>query len=279
MLKRSWKLWRLCSAMLGRCAILALAAALFLEAQTQVKQGEVLRITSEGSSAQLNDKTIRLFPQSGAQNLGLMPIPVTQKLGKYVVLVKDAHGAKLKEIPIEVVDAHYPRQNIRASKAMKSLTPLPGEMDAVRALNNTVSEKRMWMEPFVSQTSECMNSLFGVMRYHNGVATGNFHRGVDLRSPAGRPVHAISPGVVKISQMFRLHGGMIGIDHGQGVISTYLHMSKLAVPEGTVVKAGDVVGYVGATGFATGPHLHWGLYVNGVPVNPSQWIPDVPRCQ
>ena len=79
--------------------------------------------------------------------------------------------------------------------------------------------------------------------------------------------------------MFRLHGGTIGIDHGQGVVSTYLHMSKLALSEGTVVKKGDVVGYVGATGFATGPHLHWGLYVNGVPVNPSQWIPNVPRCQ
>jgi lysostaphin len=265
--------------MVLRWVIVAVAGVLIVGAQTQVRQGEVLRITADGSDAQLNEKAIRLFPQPGGQNLGLMPIPVTQAPGKYTVTVRDSHGAKLKEIPILVVDAHYPRQNIRASKAMKSITPLPGEMEAVRALNNTVSERRMWMEPFLTPTSECMNSLFGVMRYHNGKATGNFHRGVDLRSPAGRPVHAISSGVVKISQMFRLHGGTIGIDHGQGVTSTYLHMSKLAVPEGTTVKAGDIVGFVGSTGFATGPHLHWGLYVNGVPVNPSQWIPDVPRCQ
>ena len=266
--------------MMLRCLVLGLAADLLVgTARTQVKQGEVLRVSSGGSTAQLLEKTIRLFPQPGSRNLGLMPISVTQAPGKYTVIVRDGHGAKLQDIPIEVVDAHYPRQNIRASKSMKSLTPLPGEMEAVRALNNTVSEMRMWLEPFLTPTSECMNSLFGVMRYHNGKPTGNFHRGVDLRSPMGRPVHAISPGIVRISQMFRLHGGMIGIDHGQGIASTYLHMSKLAVPEGTVVKAGDVVGYVGATGFATGPHLHWGLYVNGVPVNPSQWIPGVPRCQ
>ena len=265
--------------MLLRCFIWGFSVAVLMPAQTQVKQGEVLRITSSGATAQFIDKTIQLFPLAEGSNLGLMPIVVTQPPGEYHVIVRDVNGKKMEDIPLKVVDAHYPRQNIVASKGMKSLTPLPGEMEAVRALNNTVSAKRMWVEPFLTPTPECMNSLFGVMRYHNGKPTGNFHRGVDLRSPMGRPVHAISPGIVRISRMFRLHGGTIGIDHGQGVVSTYLHMSKLAVPEGTLVTTGDVVGYVGATGFATGPHLHWGLYVNGVPVNPSQWIPAVRRCQ
>ena len=264
--------------MLLRCAIFSLMAGV-LGAQTQVKQGEVFRVLSDGATATLEQRTIRLFPQAGAPNLGLMPIAVTQKLGKYIIVIHDVHGTKLKEIPIEVVDAHYPRQNIRASKAIKSLTALPGEMETIGAFNHAVSDKRMWAEPFLSPTPQCMNSLFGVMRYHNGKPTGNFHKGVDLRSPMGTPIHAISAGIVKISKMYRLHGGFVGIDHGQGITSNYLHMSKLGVAEGTAVKAGDVIGYVGATGFATGPHLHWGLYVNGVPVNPGQWIPNVPRCQ
>lgn len=239
----------------------------------------MLRITSEGSTAQFNNKTIRLFSQPGEQNLGLMPVAVTQAPGLYTVTVRDNHGTRVKDIPIEVVDAHYPHQNIRAGKAITSLTPLPGEMEAVRALLNTVSEKRLWAEPFITPTPNCINSLFGVLRYHNGKPTGGFHRGLDLRSPMGTPVHAVTPGVVKISKMFRLHGGTIGIDHGQGVTSIYIHLSKLAVPVGAVVKAGDVVGFVGSTGFATGPHLHWQISVNGVPVNPSQWIPAVPRCE
>jgi murein DD-endopeptidase MepM/ murein hydrolase activator NlpD len=274
MLRKCWKPWLPLNKF-----VLILATAIAAFAQTQVKQGEVLHITENGATAELEGKSIRLFAQGSGQMLGLMPIPVTQKLGKYAIVIKDAKGVKLRDLPIEVVDAHYPRQNIRASKAMKELTPLPGEMEAVRALNNTVSEKRMWTEPFLSPTPQCMNSLFGVMRYHNGVATGNFHRGVDLRSPMGTPIHATASGTVRIAKMFRLHGGTVGIDHGQGVISTYLHMSKLGVAEGTAVKAGDVIGYVGSTGFATGPHLHWGIYVNGLPVNPSQWVTGVPRCQ
>jgi murein DD-endopeptidase MepM/ murein hydrolase activator NlpD len=274
--------------MLARCATLVLAVTGVVVAQTanaqtaggptKVKQGEVLRITADGAIARFNDKSIRLFAQPDGGKLGLMPIPVAQTPGTYKVAVLDSRGTLIRDIEIAVLDAHYPKQNIAASKAMKSLTPLPGEMDAVRALQNTVSDKRLWAEPFVTPTANCINSLFGVQRYHNGKPTGGFHRGLDLRSPMGTPVHAVTPGVVTISKMFRLHGGTIGIDHGQGVTSLYLHMSKLAVPEGTSVAKGDVVGYVGSTGFATGPHLHWQLSVNGAPVNPRQWIPDVPRC-
>jgi murein DD-endopeptidase MepM/ murein hydrolase activator NlpD len=79
--------------------------------------------------------------------------------------------------------------------------------------------------------------------------------------------------------MYQLHGGTVGIDHGQGVVSVYIHLSKVAVHDGQHVNAGDVVGYVGHTGFATGPHLHWGLYVNGLPVNSNQWIQGVNPCQ
>jgi murein DD-endopeptidase MepM/ murein hydrolase activator NlpD len=270
--------------MLSRCAALMLAVTASVGAQTvdgrtTVKQGEVLRITADGVTARLNDKAIRLFAQPDGRKLGLMPIPATQAAGVYKVTILDSHGAAVRDIEIKVLDAHYPKQNIAASKAMKSLTPLPGEMEAVPGLQTTVSDKRLWAEPFITPTPNCINSLFGVLRYHNGKPTGGFHRGLDLRSPMGTPVHAVTPGVVTISKMFRLHGGTIGIDHGQGVTSLYLHLSKLAVPEGTTVGKGDVVGYVGSTGFATGPHLHWQLSVNGIPVNPSQWIPDVPRCQ
>jgi murein DD-endopeptidase MepM/ murein hydrolase activator NlpD len=201
-----------------------------------------------------------------------MPVVVDKPPGTYKLQVRSYSA------DVEVVDAHYPIQNIRATKSMKELKPLPGEMETIRALQQTVSDRRQWTEPFRSPTSDCMNSLFGVQRYHNGKPTGNFHRGVDLRSPLGRPVTAIAGGVVRISTMYRLHGGTIGIDHGQGVTSTYIHLSKLAAKEGDVVKQGEVVAYVGGTGFATGPHLHWGLYVHAVPVNPAQFI-TVPRCK
>ena len=64
----------------------------------------------------------------------------------------------------------------------------------------------------------------------------------------------------------------MAIDHGQGLQSIYLHQSKFAVREGQHIQAGEVIGYVGSTGRATGPHLHWSLYANGHPVNPAQWV-------
>jgi murein DD-endopeptidase MepM/ murein hydrolase activator NlpD len=243
-------------------------------AQSSFKQGEFLRIEENGATAELNGKTVRIFHQANGSFLGLMPAAVLEKPGTYPLTIKDAAGKVLRVEQITITDARYPRQNIAATKAMKELTPLPGEMEAVRALQNTVSDKRFWAEPFIVPTGQCMNSRFGVTRYHNGKPTGAYHRGLDLRSPMGTPVRATAAGIVRISKMYRLHGGTIGIDHGQGVTSLYIHMSKLAVPEGTQVRQGDVVGYVGATGFATGPHLHWQISVNGVPVNPDEWLGD-----
>jgi murein DD-endopeptidase MepM/ murein hydrolase activator NlpD len=70
----------------------------------------------------------------------------------------------------------------------------------------------------------------------------------------------------------QLQGGTVGIDHGQGLESMYMHMSKVAATEGATVQKGDVIGYVGSTGRSTAPHLHWSLYANGVSVNPRQWV-------
>jgi murein DD-endopeptidase MepM/ murein hydrolase activator NlpD len=77
---------------------------------------------------------------------------------------------------------------------------------------------------------------------------------------------------VKIAQPFPLRGGTVGLDHGQGLESIYLHLSRFAVKSGDQVKQGDVIGYVGSSGRSTGPHLHWTLYANGDPVNPRQWV-------
>ena len=113
-------------------------------------------------------------------------------------------------------------------------------------------------------------------RYYNGqLAKDYYHRGVDYAGAIGSPVVAPASGRValvgRVSQGFQVHGNTIGIDHGQGVTSTFLHLSRINVQEGDVVQAGQVIGAVGATGAVTGPHLHWGLYVQGQAVDPVPW--------
>ena len=243
-----------------------------------VRQGEVLKLTEEAASARMNGRTVRLFPQDGGGSLGLMPIPVEEKPGQYTIDWLDKSGAVLRSSPITVRDAHYAIQNIVIGKATAELKSSPGEQETTRAFRKHVSEIRYWQEPFEAPLAGCLTSRFGVRRFYNGKPTGDFHGGFDQRGAAGTPIHAIAAGVVKIVRQFNLQGGTVAIDHGQGLESMYLHQSKFAVSEGQTVQKGDVVGYVGSTGRATGPHLHWSIYANGVQVNPSQWV-HVSPCE
>lgn len=264
-------------------ALAAAALAVQVEMPRTVLQGDTIRIRvsgGEAASARFREKTVPLFRQPDEALLGLMPVKVLEAPGEYPLEIFSESGEVLFTETVTVSDAAFPIQDIRATKQMKSLTPMPGEREAIAKLRNTVSPRRYWQEPFLKPTPQCQNSPFGVQRYHNGQPSGNFHSGVDLRSPMGTPVRAAADGVVRISKMFRLHGGTVGIDHGQGVTTLYIHLSALKAAEGKRVRRGEIVGLVGSTGFSTGPHLHWAVYVHGLPVNPVQWLAKEPaRCQ
>src|SRR6478672_8774417 len=114
--KRYLRLWLSCRfPMVFRCATLVLAFVVAAGAQTRVKQGEVLRISADGATARLIDKSIRLFAQPEGGKLGLMPIPVTLAPGSYKIKILDGRGAAFRDLEITVLDAHYPKQNIAAS--------------------------------------------------------------------------------------------------------------------------------------------------------------------
>lgn len=264
-------------------AYAAIALCVQVEMPRSVPQGGIIRIRvsgGEAASASFREKTIPLFRQSDESYSGLMPVKVLETPGEYPFDIFSATGEILVSETVAVADASFPIQNIRATKQMKSLAPMPGEREAIAKLRETVSPRQFWQEPFLKPTPQCQNSPFGVQRFHNGQPSGNFHSGIDLRSPLGTPVRAAADGVVRISKMFRLHGGTIGIDHGQGVSTLYIHLSELKAVEGRRVRRGEIVGLVGSTGFSTGPHLHWAVYVHGYPVNPVQWLAKEPaRCQ
>jgi murein DD-endopeptidase MepM/ murein hydrolase activator NlpD len=244
-----------------------------------IPQGETLRVTgsADASRARLNGRVITLFAQANGGWLGLMPIPALEKPGEYQLELLDKNGAAVRTMSITVVDAHFPSQNIVISKALSELKATPDETEITTAFRKEVSATRYWAEPLMVPVPGCMTSLFGVRRLHNGKPTGDYHGGLDLRAAAGQPIRATAAGVVKIARQFNLHGGTVAIDHGQGLESMYLHMSKIAATEGATVQKGDVLGYAGSTGRSTGPHLHWTLYVNGIPVNPRQWV-EVGSC-
>jgi murein DD-endopeptidase MepM/ murein hydrolase activator NlpD len=244
------------------------------------RQGDTLRVFASApaaAAARLADRTARFFPDPGGARLALVPVPVLAAPGRRSVEILDGSGNVLSSHKVLIRDARFRRQNVTLSKDVVALKPAPGEMETVRALRETVTEQRHWDEPFVRPVPGCMTSPFGNLRMHNGKPTGSFHGGLDQRGAEGTPIVAAASGMVKIVRMFNIHGGTVGIDHGQGVTSTYLHMSGFAVKEGASVRKGDVIGYVGTTGRSTAPHLHWGIAVHGHHVNPRQWV-DVAPC-
>ena len=112
-----------------------------------------------------------------------------------------------------------------------------------------------------------VSSSFG-MRSHPVYHSQRFHRGVDLRAAAGTPIQAPASGRVLYAGWSGGYGRQVRLSHGEGLATTFSHMSRIAAAPGSLVQAGEVIGYVGSTGLSTGPHLHYEVYKNGKAVNP-----------
>jgi murein DD-endopeptidase MepM/ murein hydrolase activator NlpD len=126
---------------------------------------------------------------------------------------------------------------------------------------------QLWRAPFVRPRPSRVTSPFGGGREFNGVVQSR-HMGTDLAGQAGAPIRAMNRGVVTFVGEFYLGGRVVYVDHGAGLISAYLHMSRQLVAVGDTVAAGQVIGRVGATGRVTGPHLHWIVRYGTVTVDP-----------
>jgi murein DD-endopeptidase MepM/ murein hydrolase activator NlpD len=239
-----------------------------------VKLGETLRITCpiQFTSASLNGRTAKLFPQSAGNNFALLPISVKDAPGTATLTVSRDDGVPPQQLSVVIRKTIFPSQNVKLSPEIEALHSTPEEIALLTGFKEKISDTRSWQDPLAPPVSGCMTSPFGVKRLHNGKPTGEYHGGVDQRTPAGEPIRAVAAGTITFAQQFNVLGNAVGIDHGQGLESMYLHMSKLVAAPGAQVQRGDILGYAGSTGRSTGPHLHWVLYVNGMNVNPSQWM-------
>jgi murein DD-endopeptidase MepM/ murein hydrolase activator NlpD len=236
--------------------------------------GQTVRLRCEipAATARLNGRSVRLFKQETGDWQGLMPVAVADTPGTYPIEFLGEDGTAITSVNLTIRKTIFPSQNVVLAPQIEALHSTTEEMQTLTTFRDSVSDVKYWEDPLVTPLPGCIISPFGVKRLHNGKPTGEFHAGIDQRATDGTPIRAVAAGVVKIVQPFNVLGGTVAIDHGQGLETMYLHMSKLNVEMGARVSRGDVIGYVGATGRANGPHLHWVVYVNGVPVNPQQWV-------
>ncbi len=125
------------------------------------------------------------------------------------------------------------------------------------------------------QSGDCWSSRYGNRRSYNGSAYNFFHTGLDIVGKTGTDIYAPADGLVVFAGPLTVRGNATMINHGQGIYTGYMHQSEILVKPGDFVKAGQLIGRVGGTGRVQGPHLHWEVWVNGVQVDPIDWLETV----
>ena len=238
----------------------------------------VLIATNQASgvppTVSVNNKQFPVFALSPNRWRAFIPTTPLDKAG--VRQVKVTGDGLQQTLAMQLGDRQFPTQSIWINDSGGGSEPTDYEWDKVSAFKKLVTPQKLWNGAFLRPNEGAISTVFGVQRYYNGVfADDYYHRGVDYAGDTGSSVIAPASGYVRllgtVAQGFLLHGNTIGLDHGQGVVSIFLHLSKIYVKDGDFVKAGQVIGAVGATGAVTGPHLHWGLYVNGEAIDPVAW--------
>lgn len=180
-----------------------------------------------------------------------------QKTLSYNVLVlKEQFSVEHLKLPKDKVDLDE-----------KGLARYKAEQDQIRQALTEDSTSRIWTGRFLEPVEGRNSGRFGSVRILNGQPKTP-HRGEDIAAPMGKDVVASNDGVVRLTVDHVFSGKGIYLDHGLGLYSMYFHLSEVLVKDGESVKVGQVIGKVGASGRATGPHLHWGAKINGAWVNP-----------
>lgn len=203
-------------------------------------------------------------------------IPTTPLEKPGIRTLKVVGDGEVKNLAVKVNNRKFSVQRITLPPGKSADGATEYELNRVAAFKALQTPQKFWNGSFLAPNKGRLSTPYGVRRYYNGkFANDYYHRGLDYAGAAGSPVTAPAAGKValvgRVSQGFRVHGNVVGIDHGQGVVSIFMHLSRINVKEGDIVKAGQLIGAIGSTGASTGPHLHWGLYVHGQSVDPTSW--------
>lgn len=217
------------------------------------------------------------------QWLALVGLPLDAALGQHQIDVKRSDHRE--QISFTVTDKHYPEQRLTIKNKRMVNEMTPADLKRIAAEKKEMGRiKATWSEDqadtdFTAPVDGRLSSLFGLKRFFNDQARRP-HNGLDIAAPTGTDILAPASGRVIGSGSYFFNGNTVFLDHGQGLLSAYLHMSEISVKVGQQVQQGQRIGAVGATGRVTGPHLHWIVYLNHETVDPALFISkDIPRLQ
>lgn len=206
---------------------------------------------------------------------GVVAVDLGTKPGVYTLRVIYAK-TQASAARMEVGKRDYGVRRITVAKKFMSLTPkqlawYKEDKAAINAAYRHTADDRLWTGGFVRPLNSKVVGPFGRRSVINGQERSP-HGGVDMRGAKGDPIRASADGRVAMVRKTYFGGLMVILDHGQGIMSRYLHLSRAQVKAGRMVRRGQVIGLVGASGRVTGPHLHFDVRMSGARVDPLAWI-------
>lgn len=219
-------------------------------------------------------RRVLTMPRDGRW-IALVGLPLSTKPGPAHVEV----GAT--RVDFAVRDKAYPTQKLKVAPKHVDLAPedaarVEKEQPLLRAAYDTFSTERPPTLQLLQPVPGARQSTFGARREFNGQAR-NPHSGMDIAAGKGVPIRAAASGRVVETGDFFFNGNSVVIEHGQGLVTLYCHLSRVDVTKGQLLEAGTVIGQVGATGRVTGPHLHWNVMLNGASVDPALFLPPTEK--
>lgn len=248
----------------------------FVEGETGVIQ--VTTTTTSTLTGQFLGQPLHFIAQAdGTQHLAFIGIPIFTDGGIYpVTIFVSAQDSTQTDFAfnIRIGAGPYGTQNLNVSTETASLlSPAvqENEFTILRNLTSSITPERYHEGLFSIPAAAAMNAPYGTRRSYNGGPVNNFHSGADFASAPNTPIFAAGDGVVMLADTLNIRGNTIVIDHGWGIYTLYAHQTSFSVNVGDRVTTNQVIGMAGSTGRVTGPHLHWEVWVNGVPVNPITW--------
>ncbi len=215
-----------------------------------------------------------LVLQDGARRVAIVGIPLTATPGEHHLRAMNGDAS----VSFQVTAKDYPEQRLTIGDQRK-VDPLPEDTQRIEAERERMDRAIATFSPppttfhdFLKPAEGPLSSAFGLRRFFNDQPR-NPHAGLDIAAAAGSPIRAPAEGTVLLTGDFFFSGNTVFLDHGGGLLSSYAHLSRITVREGQRLAAGDTLGAVGATGRATGPHLHWTVYLNRTRVDPALFLP------
>lgn len=194
-------------------------------------------------------------------------------LSTLAVTAHEPGGARVVSLGVDIRPAHY--RTTRLTVAPRFTTPSAAQLrriEAEKQLKNKIfsssADRPLWRGNFRAPVRSAPTDSFGSRRLFNG-EIASVHKGMDFHARTGTPVRADNSGVVVLARHLYFEGNIVVIDHGLGLFTMDMHLSRIRVREGEHVKTGQLLGLSGATGRVTGPHLHWAVRWQGAYLDPA----------